>query len=114
MESLYKMQKLGANLVYLVHTLAYTHEAVVNDAQTKIQAYIDYRLKSEDKMKGILKAKGNMKREEVFDGMYGDRDLSDELYRILVNTNFDMQVAKLIVDGVFKQEENSLSWIGTQ
>jgi hypothetical protein len=45
-------------------------------------------------------------KEELFDVMYGDRTITDSLQMELIQTNFNMQINKLLAEGAIVQKGN--------
>lgn len=47
-----------------------------------------------------------MTKDQMFNMLYGGKDLSDKLTKTLCETNFNMQVSKLLEEGKIKKVEN--------
>ncbi len=93
--------------MYLVHSLSYETKDLINDPKTKIRDYVDYRLRSQQKMVNLFEGKKGLSWKDVFDGMYAKRGdkLKDALYLEMCQFNIDMQLTKLIKEGVLAQKD---------
>ncbi len=58
------------------------------EATTKIQNYIDYRMKSEQKMMGWIELEKEISKVDLYVKMYGDRDVKCERELGLLQCNF--------------------------
>lgn len=76
------------NKIYLSHSLELDKNSIIVDADSKIKAYIKYRMDREKFLLENLKVRNisltcqkqeKMTKDGLFNLMYGDRDLSDEL-----------------------------------
>ena len=76
MADLYRLRALNYDKMCLVHTLADSPEDLMVDANTKIDAYIAYRLEREQEMLNILKSHSRMPFENLFDKVYEHKNVN--------------------------------------
>lgn len=95
---------LTLNIDYLLlpHSVSLDAQNILVSAPAKLKAYIEYR---EDRLKQMLQAfnSGATTRQQLYDRLYGDRDLTGQLQAMAYH-NLDLQIKKLVKDGCMHSE----------
>ena len=103
MQDLYRVEKMGFDKCFLVHTHTNAPEHIVVDAPKKIRDYITYRENRESLLYRLVSESPLIDRWDLFDRIYAHEDLTDPLRMNLAKTSYNSHIEKLIREGRVKQ-----------
>ena len=87
--TLRRIQTLSLDYLLLPHSLNLEKDQVMVPAKEKIQAYLNYREERLEQLLNAVKSKTISSREELYNQLYGEKDLSGSL-EIAAYRNLDL------------------------
>src|SRR5947209_951042 len=103
MQTLYNLRKESFTHICLPHSVDLQPSNVIVEGKQKLEEYIQYREEREHHIKEVVKKRGTVTREELYQDIYGQRNLTDGL-RMAAYHNLDLNIEKLIKDGFMSEE----------